>query len=183
MKHSNNNEDLVIRVTPGKFLVTLLVVLFLIIPGVLMIILPAHPTNGFTRWNDTYEAIVGGFLILLGGPGLFVLLYTVTRPLLSLRQDGMTDHRRKLFIPFSDIDTMTITSKSRKFLPVQWIHLTTVNSQKYAALEKWSKQSGLTQDDVTLNLDLASAKDFQLARDYIRRHIKGVEDDGIRTLN
>lgn len=78
---------------------------------------------------------------------------------------------------------MWLTEDTRKLLPLQRIQLDMVDPQRYAVVEQRLKRRGWYNTDVILVLTLASAKDFRLARDYIRRHIKGVEDDGIRTLD
>ncbi len=138
--------------------------------GVLMMLLPP-PAKSVLPWSEAGQAMVGVLAILFGGLGLGVMLLVATRPILLLRPDGLTDCRRRIDVPFSDVLSMSVTGQ-QPGMAGQWIHLKMVDPQKYAALEKLSKHSGWHQADLTLDLSLAAPSDFQRARQYVEQHVR-----------
>ncbi|MFZ2486837.1 MAG: hypothetical protein WAZ19_01845 [Anaerolineae bacterium] len=189
MTVSDPEKNLVVRVSLWKMFQGLAISACIIIVGIITILLPTPQSKINVPGYDTLVFIAAMLGILLGA-SLFVSygIYIIKRrsikwPILTLNVHGITDHHHNLFIPFTDIKRMWLTEDTRKLLPLQRIQLDMVDPQRYAVVEQRLKRRGWYNTDVILVLTLASAKDFRLARDYIRRHIKGVEDDGIRTLD
>lgn len=177
MKHLTPNEEFTVRPSLSKHLYMLAGGIAFVVIGVLMIILPAESKNGFVHWNDTMEVIVGVPGVLLGLLVVGVTLYSLTLPFITLTPGGIIDHRRKFFIPFSDIRTMIVHTKTKNS-PLQRIELNMFNTEKYDNIESWNKKKGFAHADVTFDLSMSTVSDFQYAQDYIRRHMKEVESSG-----
>ena len=171
MKETSSHDTFVVRVNLWKLFQGMLISASFVFFGMLMVVMPLTSSKANVPGYREFVTLVAIAGILFGGAGV-------------LRSDGMYDHRYNVFIPYQDIRAMHIDVYKSKILPLYRIYLDMVDPQKYATIEKWSKQQGWQRpDEIIIHLTLASAKDFRLARDYIRRHIKGVEDDGIRTLD
>lgn len=186
---SDPEKNLVVRVSLWKMFQGLAISACFIIIGIIAILLPTPQSKINVPGYDALVFIAAMLGILLGA-SLFVSygMYGIKRrsirwTVVTMNADGITDHRHDLFIPFTDIKRMWITQGRQRLLPIQRIQLNMTDAGRYARVERWIKQRGWQKADVTLDFTAATAKDFQLARDYIRRHIKGVEDDGIRTLD
>ena len=161
---------LIIRGAPGKYVLLALGSLVFVVVGILMLILP--PT---AYWSSS-KAILGGLLTALFGlAGLVTTAYEATRPLLLLYPDRLVDVRRRLTLPFSAIQAVVVIPPTGGFLArwlsPQWLLLTMHDPGRYAALERLSKRSGLSDADLTLDLSLASAADFKRARQWIDDHL------------
>lgn len=156
---------LIIRSAPGKLVGLTLGSLAFVVIGVLM--LTVSPPAG-------RSAVLAGVLsILLGLAGLGTTAYVATRPLLRLYPDRLLDVRRGLTIPCAEIRQIAQVSPAgqperlARWLSPQWLLLFMHDPSHYAALEKLSKRSGLTDADLTLDLSLASAADFERACQFI----------------
>ncbi|MER2512019.1 MAG: hypothetical protein ABTQ25_06320 [Nitrosomonas ureae] len=190
MKETDSLDTLVVRVNSWKLFQGILISTSFVFFGILMVIMPLTTSKANIPGYRGFVILVAIAGILFGGAGILTMGYSCIKrralrwPMLTLRSDGMFDHRYNVFIPYQDIRAMHIDVYKSKILPLYQIYLDMVDPPKYANIEKWSKQQGWQRpDEIIIHLTLASAKDFRLARDYIRRHIKGVEDDGIRTLD
>lgn len=153
---------LIIRGAPGKLAGLALGSLAFIVVGVLMLTVP--PPAG----RSVILAGVGGVLsILLGLVGLETTAYVATRPILRLYPDRLVDVRRRLTIPCAEIRDVALVPRTREFLArwlnPQWLLLTMHDPDRYATLEGLSKRSGLNDADLTLDLSLASAADYERA--------------------
>lgn len=157
------DEAIVIRGSFGKHLKLAISSLGFIVVGVLMLTLspPSHWTLPGSR---IIQSAAGVLAMLFGGLGLVTLFYVATRPILLLRPTGITDCRRWIVIPFADVRAATTAG--------QLIYLDVTDPARYADLERWSKQSGLSDAGLTLDLSLAAAADFQRARQYIEEHVQ-----------
>ena len=140
-----------------------------VIVGVLMLLLPP-PAKSVLPWSEAGQGVVGLLAILFGSVGLAVMVYVVSRPILHVGPDGLTDCRRRIEIPFVDIMSVSIHSQQSS-LTGQTIHLKMLDPQKYASLERLSKRSCLLTADVTLDLSLADPRDFQRAARTIEQHV------------
>ncbi len=140
-----------------------------VIVGALMLLLPP-PAKSVLLWSEAGQGVVGLLAILFGSIGLAVMAYVASRPILHLQPDGLTDCRRRVDIPFADILSVSVTSQQAG-LTGQYIHLKMLDPQKYAALERLSKRSGLYSADVTLDLSLADPRDFQRAARTIQQYV------------
>lgn len=141
-----------------------------VVVGLLMLLLPP-PATSVLPWSRAGQGIVGVLAILFGGAGLAVMLYVASRPILHLRPDGLTDCRRRIDIPFTDIMSISTTGR-QSGLTGQLIHLKLVDARKYAPLERLSKRSGQQSADLTLDLSLADAAEFQRASRFIEQHVQ-----------
>mgnify|MGYP000308827813 FL=1 len=190
MKETSSHDTFVVRVNLWKLFQGMLISASFVFFGMLMVVMPLTSSKANVPGYREFVTLVAIAGILFGGAGVLTIGYSSIKrralrwPMLTLRSDGMFDHRYNVFIPYQDIRAMHIDVYKSKILPLYRIYLDMVDPQKYATIEKWSKQQGWQRpDEIIIHLTLASAKDFRLARDYIRRHIKGVEDDGIHTLD
>lgn len=152
---------LIIRGAPGKQAGLALGSLAFIGVGTLMLTPPPAGRSGVL-------AGVGGILaLLLGLAGLGTTAYVATRPILRLYPDRLVDARRGLTIPCAEIRDVALVPRTRGFLArwlnPQWLLLTMHDPDRYAALERLSKRSGLSDADLTLDLSLASAADYERA--------------------
>lgn len=141
-----------------------------VVVGVLMLLLPP-PATSVLPWSEAGQGVVGLLAILFGSIGLAVMAYVASRPILHLRPDDLTDCRRRVDIPFTDILSVSVTSQ-QSGLTGQYIHLKMLDPRKYASLERLSKRSGLTSADLTLDLSLAAPEGFQRAHRYIEQSVR-----------
>lgn len=153
---------LIIRGAPGKLAGLTLGSLAFIVVGVLMLTVP--PPLG----RSPVLAGVGGVLsLLLGLAGLGTVAQAAPRPLLLLYPDRLVDVRLRLTLPCAEIRDVALIPRTRGFLVrwlnPQWLLLTVHDPARYAALERLSRCSGLSDADLTLDLNLASAADYERA--------------------
>ena len=188
MRQFNSDETLCVRISLWKLTQGFAIGIGFIMAGIFLIMTPLPSSKVNIGWYDEFAALMGIVSILFGGFGLLAFVFNMIKrrsirwTVVTMNADGITDHRHDLFIPFTDIKKMWITQGRQRLLPIQRIQLDMTDAGRYADVERWIKQRGWQKADVALDFTAATAKDFRLARDYIRRHIKGVEDDGIRTL-
>lgn len=161
---------LIIRGAPGKHALLALGSLAFVAVGVLMAILPPP-----AYWPSDRALFAGILAALFGLTGLVTAAYAATRPLLLLYPDRLVDVRRHLTLPFNAIQAVVVIPPTGGFLArwlsPQWLLLYMHDPARYAALERLSKRSGLTNADLTLDLSLASAVDFRRARQWIADHL------------
>jgi len=189
MTQSDSKGTLIVHISLWKLLQAIILSLGFVVMGLFIIVMPVNSSKARIPGYREFIISIGIMGVVFGGSlVLAYLIYIIKRrsikwPILTLNVHGITDHHHNLFIPFTDIKRMWLTEDTRKLLPLQRIQLDMVDPQRYAVVEQRLKRRGWYNTDVILVLTLASAKDFRLARDYIRRHIKGVENDGIHTLD
>ena len=169
MKPPIDKESFTIRNSPGQLVAFLAGCLFFMMSGGLMLTLPP-PRSSLLPWSMASQSVVGVLALLFGAIGLVTLVYVATRPILVLRPESITDCRRKITVPYSDIRSVS-DGRDPRDKGRQWIVLSMVDPQKYAALERWSKQPGLMRGDLSFNLDLAKPADYQMALETIREQI------------
>ena len=161
-------DALIIRGAPGKHAGLALGSLAFVVVGVLT--LTVSPPLG---WSPVLAGVGGVLALLLGLVGLGTTAYVATRPILRLYPDRLVDVRRGLTIPCAEIRQIAQVSPAdqperlARWLSPQWLLLFMYDPSHYAALEKLSKHSGLTDADLTLDLSLASAADFKRAYQFI----------------
>jgi len=164
-------DALIIRGAPGKYAGLVLGSLAFVAGGALMLVL--SPPR---FWLAAPAAVVGVLALLLGLAGLGTTAYVAARPILLLYPDRLVDVRRRLTIPCVEIRQVAEVSPAdqperlARWLSPQWLLLTMHDPDKYAALERLSKRSGLSAADLTLDLSLASAADFVRAHAFIVDH-------------
>ena len=163
-------DMLIIRGAPGKHALLALGSLVFVAVGILMLILPPP-----AYWSSGKAIFGGGLALMFGLTGLGTAAYAATRPLLLLYPDRLVDVRQRLTLPFSAIREVAVILPTGGFLArwlsPQWLLLTMHDPGKYAALDRLSKRSGLTDADLTLDLSLASTADCARARQWIAAHL------------
>lgn len=121
------------------------------------------------------QAVLGWLVALCGGLALGTLAYGATRPILLLYPDRLVDVRRRLTVPFTEIRPVVFVPRTGGFLArwlnPQWLLLYMRHPDKYAALERLSKRSGLSAADLTLDLSLASAVNCVWAQQFIQAQL------------
>lgn len=164
----------VVRGGLGKQAVLALGSMVFITIGGMMLALPP-PEHSLWGWSNSVgrvaQGVIGFVALLLGGVALALLILLASRPILLLYPDHLVDSRRKLSIPFTEIRQFTIVN-TRGIVSMQWMLLQMRDPLKYARFERLSKQSGLSDADLTLDLSLASESDFEKARSFIADRIK-----------
>jgi len=157
-------DALIIRGAPGKHAGLALGSLAFVAVGMLMLTVPPPP-----GWSPVLAGVGGVLALLLGLAGLGTTAYVATRPILLLYPDRLVDVRPGLTIPCAEIRQIAQVSPAgqperlARWLSPQWLLLFMHDPSQYAALEKLSKRGGLTDADLTLDLSLASAADFERA--------------------
>lgn len=168
VKADSAPDALIIRGALGKHVGLALGSLAFVVFGVLTLTVP--PPAG---WPLVLAGVGGILALLLGLAGLGTTAYVATRPILRLYPDRLVDVRRGLTIPCAEIRQIAQVSPAgqperlARWLSPQWLLLFMHDPSQYAALEKLSKRGGLTDADLTLDLSLASAADFERACQFI----------------
>lgn len=176
--NSQNKKILTIYGNSFKQIATGFGGLLFVVVGFLMLVLP--PPDYMSIWSTPLGKVIlpvfGVAAVVFGILVIGVMIFVAIRPILLLYPDKIYDSRRKLEIPFDDIKEMKDVS-DKEFLGRQWICLYMHDALKYKELEKMSKDMekklGIIEiPDLTLDLTLASKKNFGNAKRYISEQIK-----------